>query len=68
MKVYINGKFVDEAKASVSVFDHGLLYGDGLFEGIENEVGRAVRLTLPPTIIAGEDVDHEGDIDHTLPA
>jgi branched-chain amino acid aminotransferase len=34
MKVYIDGKFYDEAKAKVSVFDHGLLYGDGVFEGI----------------------------------
>ena len=34
MKVFINGKFVDEKKAAVSVFDHGLLYGDGVFEGI----------------------------------
>lgn len=34
MKVYLNGKFVDRAKAVVSVFDHGLLYGDGVFEGI----------------------------------
>ena len=44
MKVYINGKFVDEAKASVSVFDHGLLYGDGLFEGIRAYNGRVFRL------------------------
>ena len=34
MKVYLNGKFVDRAHAVVSVFDHGLLYGDGVFEGI----------------------------------
>jgi branched-chain amino acid aminotransferase len=34
MKVYINGTFVDAADAKVSVFDHGLLYGDGIFEGI----------------------------------
>jgi branched-chain amino acid aminotransferase len=34
MKVYINGTFVDAADATVSVFDHGLLYGDGIFEGI----------------------------------
>jgi branched-chain amino acid aminotransferase len=34
MKVYINGKLVDAANATVSVFDHGLLYGDGIFEGI----------------------------------
>jgi len=34
MKVYMNGSFVDSADAMVSVFDHGLLYGDGIFEGI----------------------------------
>ncbi len=34
MKIYLDGKFVDEADAKVSVFDHGLLYGDGVFEGI----------------------------------
>ena len=34
MKVYINGKFYDNNNAKISVFDHGLLYGDGVFEGI----------------------------------
>ncbi len=34
MKIYINGKFVKKEDAKVSVFDHGLLYGDGAFEGI----------------------------------
>lgn len=34
MKAYLNGEFVEENEASVSVFDHGLLYGDGVFEGI----------------------------------
>ncbi len=34
MKVYLNGKLVEAKKAAVSVFDHGLLYGDGVFEGI----------------------------------
>ena len=33
-KVYINGSLVDKEQAKVSVFDHGLLYGDGVFEGI----------------------------------
>ena len=33
MKIYLNGKLVDEKDAVVSVFDHGLLYGDGVFEG-----------------------------------
>ncbi|MBE6412404.1 MAG: branched-chain-amino-acid transaminase [Opitutales bacterium] len=34
MKVYINGKYYDKDDAKVSVFDHGFLYGDGIFEGI----------------------------------
>ena len=34
MKVYINGKYYDENDAKVSVFDHGFMYGDGIFEGI----------------------------------
>jgi len=33
-KVYINGKLIDEGDAKISIFDHGLLYGDGVFEGI----------------------------------
>jgi branched-chain amino acid aminotransferase len=36
MKVYINGKFYDKSQAKISVFDHGLLYGDGVFEGIRS--------------------------------
>lgn len=34
MKIYLDGKLVEKEKALVSVFDHGLLYGDGVFEGI----------------------------------
>jgi branched-chain amino acid aminotransferase len=44
MKVYIDGKFYDERDAKVSVFDHGLLYGDGIFEGIRVYNGRVFRL------------------------
>lgn len=36
MKIYLNGKLVDKNEAKVSVFDHGLLYGDGVFEGIRS--------------------------------
>ncbi len=43
-KVYIDGKFYAEADAKVSVFDHGLLYGDGIFEGIRFYNGRVFRL------------------------
>jgi branched-chain amino acid aminotransferase len=34
MKIYINGKYYEKEEAKISVFDHGLLYGDGVFEGI----------------------------------
>ena len=44
MKVYIDGKFYNEAEAKVSVFDHGLLYGDGVFEGIRAYHGRVFKL------------------------
>lgn len=44
MKIYLDGKFVDEAEAKVSVFDHGLLYGDGVFEGIRLYDGNVFRL------------------------
>jgi branched-chain amino acid aminotransferase len=44
MKVYIDGKFYDERNAKVSVFDHGLLYGDGVFEGIRAYHGRVFKL------------------------
>jgi branched-chain amino acid aminotransferase len=42
--IYIDGRFVPAEEASVSVFDHGLLYGDGVFEGIRAYNGRVVRL------------------------
>lgn len=42
--VYLNGEFVESDKASVSVFDHGVLYGDGVFEGIRAYGGRVFRL------------------------
>ncbi|PWU15300.1 MAG: branched-chain-amino-acid transaminase [Verrucomicrobia bacterium] len=44
MKIYIDGKFYDERNAKISVFDHGLLYGDGIFEGIRAYNGRVFRL------------------------
>ncbi len=43
-KVYISGKLYDKADAKISVFDHGLLYGDGVFEGIRAYSGRVFRL------------------------
>ena len=44
MKIYLDGKFVDRNDAKVSVFDHGLLYGDGVFEGIRLYGGNVFRL------------------------
>jgi branched-chain amino acid aminotransferase len=42
--IYINGKFVPPEQAAVSVFDHGFLYGDGVFEGIRAYGGRVFKL------------------------
>lgn len=44
MVVYLDGKYVDSTEAKVSVFDHGLLYGDGVFEGIRIYGGNVYRL------------------------
>ncbi len=44
MKIYIDGKYYDERHARISVFDHGLLYGDGIFEGIRAYNGRVFKL------------------------
>ncbi len=44
MKIYINGKLFSEKDAKISVFDHGLLYGDGVFEGIRIYNGRVFML------------------------
>jgi branched-chain amino acid aminotransferase len=42
--VYIDGKYYPESQAKISVFDHGLLYGDGVFEGIRAYNGRVFKL------------------------
>jgi branched-chain amino acid aminotransferase len=44
MKIWMDGKIVDESEAKVSVSDHGLLYGDGIFEGMRVIAGRVFRL------------------------
>ncbi len=65
LKIWIDGKLYDKADARISVYDHGLLYGDGVFEGIRvyhgrvfeleahlkrlSESARAIRLALPMT-------------------
>src|SRR3954466_3268741 len=43
-KIYIDGEFLGEKDAKISVFDHGLLYGDGIFEGIRFYNGRVFKL------------------------
>src|SRR5688572_22472771 len=43
-RIWINGKFFDKQDAKISVYDHGLLYGDGVFEGIRVYEGNIFRL------------------------
>jgi branched-chain amino acid aminotransferase len=43
-QIYISGKFVPQEDAKISVFDHGLLYGDGVFEGLRSYRGKVFRL------------------------
>lgn len=58
MIIYFNGEFVDSNDAKVSVFDHGLLYGDGIFEGIRAYNGRVFKLK--------EHIDRLYESAHTL--
>jgi branched-chain amino acid aminotransferase len=44
LKIWIDGKLVDKEDAKISVYDHGLLYGDGVFEGIRAYSGRIFKL------------------------
>ncbi len=44
LKIYINGMLYDKQDAKISVYDHGLLYGDGVFEGIRSYGGKVFRL------------------------
>lgn len=44
LKIYLNGKLVEAPEAKISVFDHGLLYGDGVFEGIRSYDGLVFKL------------------------
>jgi branched-chain amino acid aminotransferase len=44
LKIYINGELFDKENAKISVYDHGLLYGDGVFEGIRSYAGKVFRL------------------------
>jgi branched-chain amino acid aminotransferase len=58
MKIYLNGKIVEKEEARVSVFDHGLLYGDGAFEGIRAYSGVVFKLA--------EHIDRLYETCHTL--
>jgi branched-chain amino acid aminotransferase len=44
LQIYISGKFYDKENAKVSVYDHGFLYGDGVFEGLRSYSGKVFRL------------------------
>jgi len=44
LKIWLDSKLVDEKDAKISVFDHGLLYGDGVFEGIRVYNSRVFEL------------------------
>jgi len=58
MKIYLNGKFVGRNEAKVSVFDHGLLYGDGVFEGVRSYQNLVFKLH--------EHIDRLYETAHTL--
>lgn len=44
LQIYINGEFFDKENAKISVYDHGLLYGDGVFEGMRAYSGMVFRM------------------------
>jgi branched-chain amino acid aminotransferase len=44
LQIYISGKYYDKEHAKISVYDHGLLYGDGVFEGMRSYHGKVFRL------------------------
>jgi branched-chain amino acid aminotransferase len=44
LKIYINGTLYEKQDAKISVYDHGLLYGDGVFEGIRSYAGKVFRM------------------------
>jgi branched-chain amino acid aminotransferase len=44
LKIYISGKYYDKENAKISVYDHGFLYGDGVFEGMRSYGGKVFRL------------------------
>ena len=48
LKIYLSGELVDKENAKISVYDHGLLYGDGVFEGMRSYGGKVFRLRAAP--------------------
>ena len=64
-KIYINGKLYAKEDAKISVYDHGLLYGDGVFEGIRSYGGKVFRMRGPPrpalVLGQGHPADHPHD-------
>lgn len=44
LKIFVNGEFIPSSEAKISVYDHGILYGDGIFEGIRAYNGRVFKL------------------------
>ncbi len=58
LKIYLDGKLVDKQDAKISVFDHGLLYGDGVFEGIRSYSSLVFKLD--------EHIDRLYESAHTL--
>ena len=44
LQIYIGGQFYDKENAKISVYDHGLLYGDGVFEGMRSYSGKVFRM------------------------
>ena len=58
LKIYLDGKLVDKEHAVISVYDHGLLYGDGVFEGIRSYEGLVFKLS--------EHIDRLYESAHTL--
>ena len=66
-QVWIDGKFVDKAAAAISVFDHGLLYGDGVFEGIRVYSGRILKLRTHLERLYESARSIYLDIRHTMP-
>ena len=68
LKVNINGTFYDKEDAKISVYDHGLLYGDGVFEGLRSYGGKVFQLEkhLDQAIGLGPH-DLPGDTRHKVP-